>query len=186
MKPARLGGKLRIGAAAVKAKTGRDWPEWFTLLDRAGAAQLAHRDIAALMSRRYRVGPWWGQMITVAYEQARGRRRLHEKPTGFEISVSRTFVAPVERAFAAWTDAALRRRWLRASKLAVHRATAPKSVRATWIDGSKSISVGFLPRGPGRCQVSVQQGKLVGAAAAARQKAFWKAALERLDRTLSG
>jgi hypothetical protein len=32
--------------AAVKARTGKDWPTWFRLLDRAGAARLEHKAAA--------------------------------------------------------------------------------------------------------------------------------------------
>ena len=35
-------------------------------------------------------------MIAVTYEQACGLRDKHEKPQGFEISVSRTIDAPIE------------------------------------------------------------------------------------------
>ena len=37
------------------------------------AAQLTN-DIAALVKTKYKVGPWWGQMVTVGYERIKGLR----------------------------------------------------------------------------------------------------------------
>jgi hypothetical protein len=69
-----------IRDAAVREKTGKSWQEWFTVLDRAGCAKMPHREIAAYVDENYEVSPWWGQMVTVAYEQARGLRRLRAGP----------------------------------------------------------------------------------------------------------
>lgn len=43
----------RISDEAVRAKTGRIWKQWFSILDAAGAAKMAHRDIARLLAKRY-------------------------------------------------------------------------------------------------------------------------------------
>lgn len=89
---------------AVKAKTGKVWSEWFKILDAAGAKKMTHQEIAALLHSKHHVGPWWTQMVTVTYEQARGLRDKHQKPGGYEISVSRTVDASLSKAFKAWTD----------------------------------------------------------------------------------
>jgi hypothetical protein len=39
--------------AAVKAKTGKEWDDWFATLDQAGAAYLDHPAIATLLSNNY-------------------------------------------------------------------------------------------------------------------------------------
>ena len=96
--------KPRISDEAVAAKTGKSWSEWFKLLDRAGAKKMTHQQIAAHLDEHCGVGPWWTQMVAVNYEQARGLRDKHQKPEGFEISVSRTIAAPVGKALKAWTD----------------------------------------------------------------------------------
>ncbi|HKZ73986.1 MAG TPA: hypothetical protein VJ011_07975 [Steroidobacteraceae bacterium] len=126
----------RVGDAAVKARTGRDWQQWFTLLDRAGAAKLDHKAIVALLTAKMpQVEGWWQQMVTVAYEQARGLRQLHEKPGGFEVSANRTIPVPIARTFEAWTDERLRSRWLDDASLVVHtgrlRPSKTQSLRRT-------------------------------------------------------
>lgn len=170
--------KPTMGDDAVKAKTGKTWSEWFKLLDAAGAKKMSHQEIVALLNKKHDVGPWWQQMVTVTYEQSRGLRAKHQKPTGFEISVSRTVNAPVSKAFKAWTEEKTRKKWLPAN-LSIRKATANKSLRINWEDGQTSLNANFYPKSD-KCQVVAQQGKLPSAKAAATMKTFWAKALDRL------
>jgi uncharacterized protein YndB with AHSA1/START domain len=164
---------------SVKAKTGKVWSEWFKLLDANGAKRMTHQEIVALLHQKHGVGPWWQQMITVTYEQARGLREQHQKPGGYEISVSRTIEAPVSKAFKAWTDEQTRKVWL-PSNLKIRKATANKSLRTTWEDGKTSVAAAFIAKGAGKCQVVAQHSKLTDAKSAAKMKRFWADALGRL------
>lgn len=171
---------------AVQAKTGKNWAEWFALLDADGASQLDHKGIVRLLHDKYGVGPWWQQMVTVTYEQARGRRERHETPAGYQASVSRTVSVPVARLYAAWKDARARGRWLGEATLAVRKATPEKSMRLTWLADESHVDVGFYPKGENKAQVTVQHSKLPNTAAVKRQKAYWAAALDRLKERLEG
>ena len=64
-----------ISSEAVHAKTGKTWPEWFAVLDKAGASGWPHKDIATHLHDKCGCPDWWSQMVTVGYEQARGRKR---------------------------------------------------------------------------------------------------------------
>lgn len=184
MPAAKTNGKVAgIGSDAVRKATGKDWKQWFALLDKAGARKMPHKEIARLLSTKYKVGPWWGQMVTVGYEQARGLRRKHEKPGGYEISASKTIAVPLSTLFKSWKDERARRRWL-AGKITVCKATPNKSLHATWPDQTR-FEVNFYAKGNGKSMVSVQHGKLPDAQAAARMKAYWKQALNRLQSTLT-
>lgn len=174
----------RIGDAALQARTGRDWAAWIALLNSAGAAARTHREIVALLADGHDVAGWWAQMIAVGYEQALGRRKLNEKPTGFEISVSKTLACGTVRAFSAFATPAARARWLKGGTLDVHRKTPPRSLRASWTDGRKSISVNFYPKSAQRTQVTLQHAQLRDARTAARMKTFWRARLESLNELL--
>lgn len=169
-----------MSSAAVEKATGRNWEEWFRILDRAGAAEMSHKKIAIYLSEKQRVGNWWSQMVTVGYEQARGLREKHQKPGGYEISGSKTIACPVGEAFRSWQDSRRRARWLPAEKIEIRKATTNKSMRITWSDGASSVSVNFYPKGDGKCQVAVQHGKLPDRRAAERMKAFWAERLEAL------
>lgn len=174
-----------ISDAAVRTATGRTWPEWRTVLDQAGAKSWPHAEIAQWLHKKHRITEWWCQMVAVGYERATGRRVRHQKTDGFEVSVSRTFAAPVDRAFEAWKDPALRERWLPGAVLAVRKATPHKSIRIAWSDGTK-LSVNFWPKGPLKCQVVPQHGQLPDAAAAERMKAYWSERLDALRVFLEG
>lgn len=168
-----------IGDAAVKTRTGKTWAEWGRILDAAGGRKMDHKQIVAYLSEHHpKVGGWWTQMVTVGYEQSRGLRKKHQKPGGYEISGSRTLAAPVGRAFEAWKSDKLRKKWLPGEKIIIRKASANRSMRITWSDGSTSVSVNFYAKGDRKCQVAVQHGKLPDAKAATSMKKYWS---ERLD-----
>jgi len=169
-----------VGTAAVLRATGRPWSEWLAVLDRAGARTLSHKDIALLLSRKFGVPDWWGQMVTVGYEQARGLRAAGQRADGFAATATRTAEANVDRLYDAWKDPATRERWLLDAAVEVRRSSDGKSLRMTWKPGESSVDVSFTARGPGKSRVAVDHGKLPNATAARRQKAFWAEALERL------
>jgi uncharacterized protein YndB with AHSA1/START domain len=171
--------KPRMSDEAVESKTGKNWSRWFKHLDAAGGKKMTHQEIAAYLSDKHGVRPWWTQMIAVTYEQARGLRDKHQKPEGFEISVSRTIDAPIGKAYKAWTDEKTRKQWLPAN-LAIRKATPNKSLRITWEDGKTSVAAAFLPKASNKCQVVAQHGKLPDAKDAAKMKSFWGKALDGL------
>ncbi len=164
---------------SVASATGKSWSGWFKLLDTAGAKKMTHQEITRRLSEKHGLRPWWTQMVAVTYEQARGLRSKHEKPQGFEISVSRTIEAPISKAFKAWADEKIRRQWL-PEKLEIRKATANKSVRITWEDGKTRLVGAFLTKAKNKTQVAAQHSKLPNAKAAARMKMFWAEALVRL------
>ena len=175
---------LKVGDEAVAAKTGKTWAQWCVALDRDGARSMSHKEIVATVAKKYRIGPWWQQMVTVGYEQSRGLRAKHEKPMGFEISRSKTLNAPVSEIFEAWGNVRRRAAWLPGEKPAVRKATENKSLRITWTDGT-NVEVMLYPKAAGRTQVSVQHGRLPTARAGEKLKAFWGEALERLGKLLA-
>jgi hypothetical protein len=175
-----------IGNDAVLEKTGKGWPEWFAILDRAGAAKMSHKEIATYLSDEQKCPPWWGQMITVGYEQERGLREKHQKPDGFSASASKTVAVPVTQLFEAWTDEKIRKRWLPKAAFTIRKATAPKSLRITPEDGKTNLSVMFYPKGEGKSQVAIEHDKLPAREDVERVKAYWGEALDRLKAVLEG
>lgn len=181
---AKQGVAPRMSGAAVEAKTGKTWAEWFKVLDAAGAREMNHTAIATYLYDEQRVPGWWAQMVAVGYEQARGLRQKHERPEGFEISVSKTLGVPVTKAFASWEDAKMRRRWLKDADFAIRKATPHKSMRITWVDGKTNVNVDFYPKGDGKSQVVAQHSKLADARQAERMKKYWGEQLDRLKEVL--
>jgi uncharacterized protein YndB with AHSA1/START domain len=173
-----------VGTDAVARATGRAWDQWLAILDKAGAAALPHKAIAALLAGRYRVPPWWSQMVAVGYGQARGLRKPHQKADGFSANASRTVGAGLDRLYGAWSDPKLRALWLGAAPVKVTRATDGKSLRIAWTAGDSRVEVNFAAAPGGRSRVQVEHGRLADERARTKQKAFWSEALDRLKTML--
>jgi hypothetical protein len=175
------------GDAALRAATGKDWGEWLTLLDAAGAAaqNLDHTRMWELVMQSLpESAGWWGQMVAVGYERARGIREKHESSTGeFQATLSKTFEVPLFAAFAAWADAMLRENWLDAPGLDFTKLNAGRNIRARWPDGSR-LDIRFDETASGKCRIVVDTMKLPDAEAVQRAKAFWQSQLEKLGRYL--
>jgi len=169
-----------IRSEAVRAKTGRGWAEWFAILDKAGAVKWSHKEIASFLHER-KCGDWWSQMVTVGYEQARGLRVKHQTADGFTAGASKTVAVPIATLFRAWTDDRRRAQWLPdAADVAIRSATANKSLRLLWTDGTSTVVVQFYPNGAAKCKVTIERRKLKSAKEVSQVKAYWSAALDKL------
>ena len=173
-----------VSDEAVYKRTRKHWHEWFELLDGAGAKKMTHKEIAAYLHDELGCPGWWSQMIAVGYEQTRGLREKHQRPAGYEISRSKVIAVPISKLYRAWRDKKARSRWLSDPDIVVRKATSNKSMRVAWVDGKTSLDVDFYVKGGGKCQVTVQHGKLDNAKQAERMKVYWSKQLERLKEVL--
>ena len=171
---------------AVKAKTGKTWEQWFSILDRAGAKQMSHQEIVKVLHSDHNVGPWWTQMVTVTYERSRGLRDKHQRPDGYQISVSRTVNSPIGKVYKSFASEKARQVWLGKDNdgLKVRTAIVNKSMRVPWHDQKSSLEISFVDKGAGKSQVVVTHSKLPDDKSAARMKTYWSKALDRLKETL--
>ncbi|HWZ54071.1 MAG TPA: hypothetical protein VNV84_04910 [Candidatus Acidoferrales bacterium] len=174
----------RSSDAAVKAKTGKVWAEWFKILDTAGAKKWAHKEIAGYLFEKRKLPGWWAQMVAVGYEHERGMRDKFQNCNGdFAANSSRTLVAPAGKVYEAWTDEKIRRRWLQGANLEITKATKGKSIRAK-CDGDTRLSVYFYPSGGKKTRVAVDHMKLGTSKDVLKMKSFWFEALNRLESLL--
>lgn len=108
----------KISSEAVKKATGKGWDEWVSLLDKAGMADMSHKEIAQWMYEKYGdenkggFGGWWCQGVTVGYEYAKGRRKVGETTQGVEIGVSKTIARSAEELWNLATSKAGMNVWL--------------------------------------------------------------------------
>jgi hypothetical protein len=171
--------------AAIKAKTGCDWARWVWALDRNGAAELPHREIARHIHDKYKLTGWWAQTVTVGYERIRGLREIGQRRGGaYEASKSKTFNVPVARLYRAFADPRVRSRWFGGQEHTVRTAAPNKTMRLGWSDDT-IVSVYFTPKGAARSQVAIQHLKLPDRATAMRMKEFWSERLRALERELA-
>jgi hypothetical protein len=179
------GVKRPYSDAVIRANTGRGWDEWFALLDRWGAAERPHPEIARWLGQEHEVSGWWAQGVTVAYEQARGLRAPGQRRGGlYEVNAAKTVAVPVDRLFEAFTDPALRERWLPGARFEIRTARPGRSIRANWDDGSTRLVVGFTALGDAKSQVAVTHERVPDPATAATLKAFWRERVAVLKQVL--
>ena len=170
--------------ARINQQTGHGWQEWVRLLDAAGAATMAHRDIARIVHDKFGVADWWSQTVTVGYERLKGLRDRGQRRGGsYEASKSKTFDVPIASLFAAWADDATRRRWVDAAATSVRTATPSKSMRLQWPDGT-IVAAWFTAKGARRSNVALAHTKLPSKHAMEQSKTAWGTRLERLARLL--
>jgi hypothetical protein len=166
--------------ATIAARTGCTWERWVDALDHVGAHEWVHRDIARYVHEKYKVPDWWTQAVTVGYERIKGLRAIGQRRGGgYEASKSKVFAVPVARLYRAFHDPRTRRRWLGANRLAVRTATAEKSMRIAWPDGT-AVDLYFVAKGAGRSQLAIQHRKLADKASADRMKEWWAERLAAL------
>ncbi len=170
----------------VAEATGSGWEGWFELLDGWGAASRSHTEIARWLRAEHGVAGWYSQSITVGYERARGLRAPGQRPDGFAVSATRTIAVPVERLFEAFEDEALRERWLPGAELGLRTATAPRTARYDWEDGSTRVIVGFDDLGERKSRVALSHERLPDADTAGEMKAWWRERLTVLKSQLEG
>jgi hypothetical protein len=170
--------------AATQQATGRTNEDWFAALDAWGAAERSHAEIARWLAGQRGVSSWWAQMLTVAYEQARGRRVRHQRPDGFTITASKTIAVPVSELFAAFTDEVHRAQWLPEAKLTLRTATASRSARYDCADGTTRVNVGFRTRSDHTSTIALSHERLPDAGTAEEMQGWWRARLAELKALL--
>jgi hypothetical protein len=177
---------LATSDEAIRRRTGRGWEEWFDLLDEWGAAERTHREIARWVAEQQGVVPlaWDAQAVAGSYERARGLRAVGEHPDGFAITATKTVAVPVERLYEAFVDESVRKRWLPEDQLRERTATAPRSARFDWGDGTTRVNVTFLAKGEAKSTAALQHVRLADAEEAERVKAMWRERVATLKEVL--
>ena len=179
------GAKRPYSDAVILANTGKRWDEWFAVLDRWGAVERPHAEIARWVGTEHGVGGWWAQGVTVAYEQARGLRAPGQRRGGlFEVNVAKTVAVPVERLYEAFIDPDLRERWLPGATMEVRTTRPGRSIRANWDDGSTRLVVDFTAKGEAKSQVALVHERIADAATAEELKAWWRGRVAALKQVL--
>lgn len=174
----------RMTDDAMVRGSGKSIGEWLGILDSWGATERKHAEIARWLVAEHGIGGWWAQNVTVGYERARGLRALHDRPSGYEVSASRTINAAPERVSDAFADAALRERWLPDAPISPRTANRGRSARFDWSDPPSLVGFTLFPKGDGKTLIGLVHQKLPDAASAERHKGMWRERLSVLKEML--
>jgi hypothetical protein len=175
-KPA-VSAKPLIGDASVVKATGRGLEHWFAVLDSFDALRKGHTASAAHLQEVRGVRAWYAQMITVAYERARGKRVKNQSCAGtFQVNVSKAIPASVEEVIGALKSGG----WLVGADPELARAF-PKEARAKfrfrW--GASTVEIRISPR-KGACTVVADNMNLADAGEVETRRSQWRRALSAL------
>jgi hypothetical protein len=193
--------RLAIGDAAIVKKTGHGYDHWFAVLDGFDARTKGHAAAVMHLHEDHGVPGWHGQMITVAYERARGLRAVNQTCAGdFQVSVSKTVPASVSEVVGAFDEASRRASWLRTADHGLARALSaafagPKGkrikvkdarnarLRYAWNGTSVEIRIAATPKKG--ASVVADNTKLASASEVAERRTLWRTALESLKAHLT-
>ena len=111
-------------------------------------------------------------------------RAPHELTSGFSVSVSKTVDVDAERALAAFTDPARRKRWLTGPAMRQRRTRAANSARFDWSDPKAIVVVTITPKSPTKSTINVTTEKLPDGESVERLRVAWRTWLGQLKSML--
>lgn len=192
----------KVSTEAVRKATAKSWDEWLEIIDAAGGADLTHKEIVSYLKANHDLSPWWQQMITVGYEQARGKRVEGETAAaGFEIGVQKTLPFPAKQVWEFMTSKPGLELWLgEASGLTWEKGESYRTkdgctgevrvvrpgerLRITWKpeDWTKAstVQITCVASGEEKTSVRFHQENLPGGEAREEMRDRWKRSLEEI------
>lgn len=174
---------------AIEQATERLWAKWEQWLNGKGAQELSHKQIAELVHDEL-VGTsldnpgWWAQGVTVAYEQAIGRRAPGQRSDGtFEVSASKTVARDRDTLFGEVVHVLGAARDFDGQTISnVRTSTTP--IRSYWkcnlADGSK-ITVAIEAKAADKSLLVITQAGLPSIDVAAAAKSYWQSYLAAMS-----
>ncbi len=186
--------------ASCKAATGKTIQEWFSEIDSIGGVSIGRRAVLEHMYGKYKVDVWWIATINWLYEAHKGAMEKDGRGKGFNICVTKTIAAPLEKLYAAWTDDALLSKWFgEATKADVSdggsysnndgdcgtykRVRPNKDLRFTWenpVHEPSLVDVTFTDKGNGKTYLLVNLDRVQSRHEADGLRRAWGEAVDRL------
>lgn len=81
----------KVTAASVDKNTGRDWQQWLQTLNKIHAQNLTHKELVQLLKSKYKLTPWWQQIVASGFEVMIGKKIEGRNAKGqFSITVTKT------------------------------------------------------------------------------------------------
>jgi hypothetical protein len=175
----------KISDEAVKQATGRDWNEWYTLLDAAGSREKPHKEIAQwLYDSGHITRDWWGQMVTVGYEQHIGRREAGQNCAGdYRINSTKTVNATLDGALQLWQEGVKGLANFNGVPFAGEpRVSSSEKWRYWRVDlaDNSAINVVIGAKGEGKASIALEHRKLANQEISEGWRAYWKEFLTRI------
>lgn len=169
-----------ISDKTIEKATGAPWSTWIDRLEKMGARDLSHKEIAANLVGQYQVTGWWAQSLTVRYEQMIDRRQVGQNNKGeFSVSVSKTISGSIYEAFHWWLKVAQARKDFNGVEIISSSTTETEKwrhYRAALKDGSRVV-IGIYAKTPTKAGLGLRHEKLSSTESAEAWRTYWKTLL---------
>jgi uncharacterized protein YndB with AHSA1/START domain len=197
----------RISDETVTKATKKGWKEWFTILEKAGARGWTHPEIVAYLKKKYKLTGWWQQGVTLGYEIFIGRRAEGRNAKGeHSLTATKTLTTTPKKLWALMNSEEGMAAWLQPMSQftlkkgeqfekeggifgEVRTVKPPIRARLTWQETDQLkptlLQVYVVPKGDGKKTILVfYHEKIMSARMRDDLRAYWKAALGRLEKLL--
>lgn len=171
-----------VSSERLFTATGKNWTQWLSLLDNELAFQKSITEIKSIISNYFEGDLTILNFILQNYMHEKGILDRLPKQGDLEITSTLTIESPLHVTESAFTDVSLRNAWLPEVD-SILKLNPGKNLRFAW-QNAQVVVVTFNPKGPGKCQVSLQHSKLPDMISSVEMKSFWKEKLSSLARLL--
>lgn len=188
-----------INNESCQAATGKTMSEWFEILDSRGGPKQGRKAINDHLFGELKLDPWWCTTLVVEYENHHGLKEKDGLGKGYFICSTKTIAAPVDKVYAAWTNAAELDKWFGGGNKAnvsdggsfenaggakgtYKRVRENKDLRFTWDAGTAPslVDVVFTDKGGGKTGLLVNHDRIQTREEADGIREAWAEALSKL------
>jgi len=168
----------RVSNEKLLAETGKNWTEWFEIIEKSMLQNKVNRPTAKLLSQEFGLEDFWAKSIIDAFDFNNVLLPKDNRNSDFEVSATLTIEAPLHIVEQGFTDISLRKMWLPEIN-EFTKYNIGKNVRFEWKD-STLVNVNFYPKNAKKCQVFLQHSKIKEQEHTELFKKEWKTRLELL------
>jgi len=66
-----------IKKEVIIKRTKKDFNEWWRILDKFNVKKNGHKEAVKHLAIKYKINPWWAQVIVIRYEYEKKFRNFH-------------------------------------------------------------------------------------------------------------
>ena len=174
-----------IADPRLAEKTGKNWKEWYTFLDRFHAMGLGRKELLRLLKKNFRLSLSWQQALVMAYENEKKGATSASSASAFTISVSGEFDIPLPALSNLWTDIKLRNTWFPVVTCCILKENSRKTVRLLWPDSISLVELKFSRIDKSRAGLEIVHTHLPSKDIATEMEAYWKKVLHQLEESIT-
>lgn len=77
---------------SVKKHTGKEWSDWIKILNNLGCRNWSHKEVVALLKAKFKLTPWWQQVVARGFHVKTGIRSPQQTLKGtYTTTVTKSF-----------------------------------------------------------------------------------------------